>query len=119
MSVIRSILDALAGVDFTVKAGKFPKTENPCGKIVFINKPENEKTEKRAARFLGGGKTEVGAFKVILRGDEYETLEQMENAVKNKFKLAGFAQIGGYEDIESKDDAYVQLAVSFKFIKKD
>lgn len=112
MSVLQSVETALSDIGFAIGKGKYPDTQEDCGKIVFSG-------EDKPVRFMGGSAAvNVETFKVIVKGDNYSTLEQKANEVKNALKSAGFIQIGGLEDVDAKaGETFLQLAVSFVFIK--
>ena len=112
---IQEVLDNAAEVSVEIGAGRYPDLIGICGKIVFTG-------AEKPIGFLGGEQLGVETFKVVLRGeddgDDYEALEQIAGKIKAALQNEEFIQIGGYEDIEPKEDEnFMQLAVSFKTIK--
>lgn len=109
MVILQSIQTALSGVGFAIGAGKYLGTSPEEGKIIFTG------TDK-PTHFLGQHTPVIDeTFRIIVKGDDYISIESKIDSAATALKNAGFTQISGYTDIEAKENEdFMQIGVEFK-----
>jgi hypothetical protein len=117
MSVIEGVVNKLRPIrpndSEWIKAGRFPaNTFSIVGKVIFAggygiseyNQPRN---------IMGGTTLRVEVFKVMVKGNDYIQLERVLVDVKKALNDQ-YVLLSGIEHIESKDEGFMELALTFK-----
>lgn len=130
MRVLENVREALSGIavfegqqppygevplyeEIIIGEGKYPAIEGLCAKFLYTGK-------EKPIRFFGGNDSiEVETFKIIAKGESYFQIENILNLIKTALSGTGFLLMGGYTDIEPKENEdFLQLALEFKMITK-
>jgi len=113
--VVKILTNEALGVVF--EEGRYSPNPSPIhGKFIFAG-GMGVAYEDKPRNIMGGTIIRSEVFKIVLKGANYIELEHALIKASDALKHAGYIQASGFEHIETADDAFLQLAITFKSLK--